>query len=265
MPPECTPVGNTPMRKQWSESLKKLIRPILFRMFPSSSPAYHCPLCGYRGSFKDKHVRKSPQLVRVSSKCPQCTSTERHRMMHLVLVELFQDWNPSDKSVLHIAPEDCLAKDLKNRFATYHSADLFKKGVDFQEDIQKMSFPDAAYDCVLVSRVLTVPPDLEASLGEIRRILKPRGIAILAEAYPHKKTDEFGEWRNERSREVGIDLLENLESRFERVDRYLSNRYEEENQIHNLMVEDGNPKDSYPEAVRLKGRGFMDLVVVCHA
>jgi hypothetical protein len=49
------------------------------------------------------------------------------------------------------------------------------------------------------------------------------------------------------------------------VDRYLSDRYEEENQIHNLMVEDGTPKDSYPEAVRLKGRGFMDLVVVCHA
>ncbi len=251
------------VRQQWTETLKRWIRPAMFRAL-SPRPHFHCPICDYRGPFKDKRIVKAPPLLRLHSKCPRCASAERHRMTHLVLEELFQDWSPAGKSVLHIAPEECLRKLLSARFETCHSADLLKKNVDFQEDLQDLSFPDFSYDALLVSRVLNVPPNLAACLDEIRRILKPGGVAIIAESYTCLMTDEFGEWRNDRSRTIGLDLIEEISSRFRKVEHYFSGRYPGEYQLDNLMQGEGLPVDDYPDPVRIPGKGFQDLVVIAH-
>lgn len=166
---------------------------------------------------------------------------------------------------LHLAPEDCLRPVLAQHFGTYHTADLFKTDVDFKEDIQKLSFANASYDAVVISRVLTIPPDLEACVREIRRVLKPGGIAIIAEIYTHDQTREFGKMINARSREMGLDSLKLYERHFARVERFYSDRYEPRYQLHNLMRLEGQPKDAYPEGVRIPQQGFKDLVAVCHA
>lgn len=186
-------------------------------------------------------------------------------MMHLVLEELFASWDTAGKSLLHIAPEACLQASLVQRFATYHTTDLFRKDVDFNEDIQAMSFAGASYDCVLVSRVLAIPPDLDASLREMRRVLRSGGIAIIAEIYKHDSTREFGAMINERSREIGIDLLEYLQQYFQRVDCYLSDRYDQRYQLANRMRLNGAVEDDFPEKIKIPGVGFMELVAVCYA
>ncbi|QDT31366.1 class I SAM-dependent methyltransferase [Thalassoglobus polymorphus] len=252
------------MRQLWAERIKQAVRPGLYRTIYPGREHFTCPICNYRGPFKDKIVSKSPAVTRVDSKCLGCSSVERHRMMHLVFDEVYGNWSADQKSILHIAPEDCLKPQLQSFFGTYHTADLLQTTVDFNEDVQDMSFPDGTYDSVLISRVLTIPPDLEACIREIRRVLKPGGIAIIAEIYFHEESIEYGKFIGERSREIGVDLITMMERHFSRVEKYTSDRYEEEYQLINRMVVDGEPHDDYPELVRVPGVGLMDLVAVCH-
>ncbi len=226
-------------------------------------PEFYCPICGHRGLFKDKVVSRKPRLVRRDSKCLHCGSCERHRMLYLVLDKLFAGASDKRGKVLHIAPEACLTPVLTRLFASYETADLLKPGVDYHEDIQQMSFPDASYDCVVVSRVLTIPPDLEASVREVRRILRKGGCAVIAETHTHAKTREFGSMINGRSREVGLDILETYRRHFAHVDEIVSSQFDPACQVSNCMVRDGLPADDYPERVRIPGTGFMELVAVC--
>jgi len=252
------------MRQLWTEKLKQWVRIPLYKMLCRGKPAYDCPICGYHGPFKDKRISKVPDVMRVHSKCIGCGSTERHRMQYQVIQEFLATDTKADRNILHIAPEFCLQPLLQSLFTTYHTADLFRKDVDFNEDIQRMSFADASYDCVFVSRVLTIPPDLEASLREVRRVLKPGGIAVIAETYTHEKSVEYGEMRNHRSRIIGLDLLEKMEQHFARVSRVYSSQYDEKFQLTNRMVIDGKPADDYPKSLCVEGVGFMDLVALGH-
>ena len=69
-------------------ALKKQLRRLFYKMTSGGKPEYHCPICGYRGIFKDKKLYMSRE-VRVSTKCLGCNSKERHRMMHLLFEEFF--------------------------------------------------------------------------------------------------------------------------------------------------------------------------------
>ena len=247
------------------QRLKALLRPAIYRLLFPDRPTYSCPICGFAGPFKDKRISKNPDLLRVHSKCLGCGASERHRMLHLVFEEVFQSKSGNDDSVLHIAPEACLTPSLSKYFNTYHTADLLKPDVDFNEDIQKMSFADGTYDAVVVSRVLTIPPNIDASVSEIRRVLKPGGIAIIAEIYGRSATREFGKMINSRSREVGIDMLDLYRKHFSTVDSFFSDRYDAKYQLANLMKLNNSPHDDYPDEVRIAGSGFRDLVAVCHA
>jgi SAM-dependent methyltransferase len=245
-------------------ALKKQLRRLFYKMTSGGKPEYHCPICGYLGIFKDKKLYMSRE-VRVSTKCLGCNSKERHRMMHLLFEEFFPKPGDAGKSVLHIAPEDFMRPFFKKRFETYHTADLFMTDVDFKEDLQKMSFADGTYDCIVVSRVLTCPPDLEACISEMRRVLKKGGIAIIAEIYSHEETVEFGKFVGERSREIGVDAIDLYRKHFDRVDLIMSDRYKPEYQLHNCITDDGKPRDNYPELIRIPGVGFKDVVAVCYA
>jgi len=245
--------------------LKQSLRRIYYGITGGGRPEYHCPVCDYRGVFKDKRISKVPDLVRVYTKCLGCDSKERHRMMHLFFKEFFPNKGDAGKKILHIAPEEFLRGFFKDRFETYHTADLFMTDVDFKEDMQKMSFEDGSYDCVVVSRVLTCPPDLEACISETRRILKKGGVALIGEIYTYEKTVEFGKFIGERSREVGVDAIDLYRKHFDRVDLIMSDRYPAEYQLDNLIMENGKPKDDYPELIRIPGRGFKDVLAVCYA
>ncbi len=253
------------MRNPFTEKIKAWGRPLLFRLLNPGRPAYRCPVCGYRGPFKDKRVGGRPPVVRESSKCPRCAATERHRLMHLVLEELFSRWTTAGKSLLHIAPEACLERALRGRFAEYHTADLFRDDVDFREDIQAMSFADGSYDCVILSRVLTAPADLEAAVAECRRVLRPGGAFIVSERYPHHGTLEYGERRGDRCRELGVDVIDLYRRHFREVELHDSDSYDPAFQLVNLTRREGVCLDDYPEEVRAPGQGLKEVVAVCWA
>lgn len=250
------------MRNARTERLKGIIRPFFYKLFKQSGKSYLCPICGYQGPFKDKRISKKPDLIRIDSKCPKCASNERHRMMYLVFNDVFNATEKQGKSVLHIAPEECLKGLVSDKFETYHTADLLKQDVDFNEDVQAMSFRDNSYDCVVISRVLTIPPDLNASLSEIQRVLKPGGLAVIAEIYKHEETIEFGKMINERSREIGIDLIDKLNNVFDEVECFSSNRFDEQYQLVNKMVLDGQTTDKFPDKVKINNVGFSELLII---
>lgn len=252
------------MRSDWTETIKKHVRPTFYRLFGKAMGAsYQCPICQYEGPFKDKVVQKRPRLVREASKCPGCASAERHRLMYLVIKDLAEDLRGEDRSVLHVAPEACLQENLEGLFGTYHSMDLFRDDVMYREDLQAMSFASGSYDAVVVSRVLISPPDLEACLRECRRVLKPGGVFIIAELYPRAVTEEYEAMRGDRHRELGVDVLDRYRAHFDEVDLYDSERYPESFQLYNLMRIDGRIQDEFPDEVRAPGRGLKDVVAVC--
>jgi hypothetical protein len=243
-------------------ALKNSLRSLYYRLSSGNRPKFRCPLCGYCGVFKDKQLYQSCE-TRIATKCPSCGSKERHRMMHLLFKEFFPNPGDAGRSLLHIAPEEFLRPFFKARFKTYHTADLFKEDVDFKVDIQNMSFEDGSYDCVVVSRVLTCPPDLEACIREIRRILAPGGVAIIGEVHTLDKTLEYGEFIGERSRKVGIDIFDLYRKHFVDVELIFSDRYPDEYQLHNRIMLDGKPLDCFPDLVRIPGVGYKDVIALC--
>jgi SAM-dependent methyltransferase len=129
-----------------------------------------CPLCGYRGAFRDVLPNQ------LDGKCPQCGSLERHRLLYLFLKG--PENVLADKDVLHFAPEECL-RPLGEPARRYVTADLFKDGVDCRIDITSIDFPDEEFDVVLCNHVLEHIPDDALALRELHRILRPGGRAVL--------------------------------------------------------------------------------------
>ena len=58
-------------------------------------------------------------------------------------------------------------------------------------DIQRLPFPDGAFDLVLANRVLYHLPDLDRGLGEIARVLVPGG-RLVAITYSERHLEEVG-------------------------------------------------------------------------
>jgi SAM-dependent methyltransferase len=83
--------------------------------------------------------------------------------------------------VVEFAPGEALQKKLKRYpFITYRSADLSRKTVDDQVDMTQMvRYGDASIDIVLCSHVLEHIPEDRKAMGEIRRVLRADGFALI--------------------------------------------------------------------------------------
>lgn len=252
------------MKRPWIEKLKQLVRIPLYKAFHRGKQVFECPICGYRGPFKDKYEKGNPPRHHRDSKCVGCGAVERHRMQYLVFNEVLTKWNAAGKKVLHIAPELCLKPCLSGHFGQYDTADLLRKDVNFtNEDVQHLSFADGTYDCVCISRVLVYPSNVDKAISELRRILKPGGIAFIAEAYRAEK--ETPARRASRARVLGLDTLDLCRNHFARVDCLISNRYDAKYQLFSRIEIDGKLDEDAPDMLRQPGVGIMDLVAVCHA
>jgi SAM-dependent methyltransferase len=151
-------------------------------------------------------------------------------------------------------------------FGTYHTMDLNRKDADFREDLQALSFADGSYDCVVSSRVLHLPADFTACVREMRRVLRPNGMAIISENYARETTIEYDDVNlGRRVRGIGLNAIQIYREVFGRVDLYWSDRYDQRYQLVNTMVLNGLAKDDYPDAVRVPNVGYKDVVAVCHA
>jgi SAM-dependent methyltransferase len=108
-----------------------------------------------------------------------CGSQERHRAIWPFLLEhtaLLRE----PLRVLHVAPEPCFERRLRRHpRVDLVTADLTREDVDVRTDLQKLLFDDAAFDLLLCNHVLEHVPDDRAAMGEMFRVLRPGGAAVV--------------------------------------------------------------------------------------
>jgi predicted SAM-dependent methyltransferase len=131
-----------------------------------------CPICAYKGVFVS--VGHPP---RWDARCPNCGSRERHRLLHLWVVEGGGD-KLDGKRILHFAPEKITMQEKRGN-PLYETADLHQPGVTHRVDIAHVDLPDGSYDVVIANHVLEHIPDDRMAMREIYRLLKPGGVALL--------------------------------------------------------------------------------------
>jgi SAM-dependent methyltransferase len=149
----------------------KYLRKSGLRLFGARHPR-HCTICGHVGRF---YSYGFPLAVDCS--CPSCLSLERHRALAICANEepLFEG-----KDILHFAPEPGLAAFIRRKgVRSYKTCDLFRTDVDFRVDICAIALPDQSFDVVVCVHVLEHVPDDRKAMAELRRILRPSGMAVV--------------------------------------------------------------------------------------
>ena len=209
--------------------LKGLRAPIFKLININSKHKYICPICNYKGPFMDKNNRHR-------AKCPKCGELERARMAMLVVNEIYDDHKASQTDVLHISPENFLRKIFKKKYKSYISSDLYRKDVDHQFDIEEIPYPDNSFDLVFASHVLEYVKNDKKAINEIKRVLRPGGLAFLPVPMLHDKTIDFEERPpNKRIiRETGVDYFDRYREVFTEVKVYDPSSFDEK---YNLTID----------------------------
>jgi len=207
--------------KHWLGLLIKL------NMVNKNKDYFFCPICNYQGPFLNVRRRHDA--------CPKCGSVERHRLQFLVFQELCKKYDVSQMSMLHVAPERFFKNLFEKQFLRYVTTDISKtKNVDYQADLRNLPFEDNTYDFVFASHVLEHIKDDEKAIAEIRRVLKPEGIAILPVPIVSKKTIEYPEpnpYESYHVRASGLDYFEKYKKCFGKVVVFSSKDFPESNQL----------------------------------
>ena len=238
--------------KQLEYFLKGLRAPIFKLLNHKSKHKYDCPICGYNGPFMNKNNR-------LRAKCPKCGELERARMAMLVVNQIYDDSKASETDVLHVSPENFLRKIFKEKYKSYISSDLYREDVDHQFDIQRIPYPDNSFDLVFASHVLEYVKDDRQAIQEIKRVLRPGGLAFLPVPMLHDKTIDFEERPpNKRIiRETGIDYFERYREVFSEVTVYEPNSFDEK---FNLTIDMQDISESQKQSYQLP-----NLLPVCLA
>lgn len=237
---------------------------LCFRLRNLGKQKFECPICGYVGPFRSVGPYTG---IRKHAQCPRCGALERHRLLILVLRSLFEKLDPSGMKMLHFAPEAFLVPFLRGKFEEYVTADLEMDGVDYNVDIQDLSFDDSTYDFVFASHVLEHISDDKKALKEILRILKPGGIAILSVPLVCAKTVEYPDPNPNESchvRAPGPDYFDRYEQFFSRVDMYSSDLFPERYQLFEYEDRSTWPTVDCPLRTPSIGERHPDIVPVCY-
>lgn len=230
----------------------------------SSAPRFDCPVCHYSGPFMSLNP---PTGLRRHARCPSCGALERHRLEHLAISAALTARDASTMRMLHFAPESFFRPLFYGQFQDYESADLNMTDVDCRVDVQDLPFADNSYDFVLASIVLDYVRDDTKAIGEIRRILKPGGIAVLPVALVCEKTIEYAEPNPNEANHVrasGMDYFERYQPYFSKVDRVSSQSFPEKYQL--FVYEDRSvwPNDKCPLRPPMFGEKHVNIVPVCY-
>lgn len=162
---------------------------------------------------------------RENAKCPKCFSIDRERLIYLYLSQFTKIFTDS-LDVLHIAPEKRLREKIElNKNINYITADLYKNFVDINFDLCNIPLEDNSFDIIICNHVLEHIVEDKKAMKELKRILKPEGIAILQVPFSRllEKTYENKTILSEKEREIhfgqndhvriyGIDYLKRLEN-----------------------------------------------------
>lgn len=156
---------------------------------------FHCPICGnavspLKSVGSPFQILTDLQVIGAGTrpqKCHWCNSSDRDRLVYLYLRDFEKIFTKDHSlvSVLHVAPENCIAeKFLANGNIRYMAIDSFEHGYDYPEYIEKMDlldleFEDNFIDLVLCNHVLQDISNDISAMEEIYRVLIPGGKAIL--------------------------------------------------------------------------------------
>lgn len=227
-------------------------------------PQFVCPICDYHGTFLDIFAETGS---RSHVECPKCHALERHRLQWLVLRELQKECDLAELRVLHVAPERFFESRLRGRCGSYLTTDLVAKGVDRREDLTALSFGDGSFDLVYASHVLEHIQNDEAAIREIRRVLSPRGMAILPVPVVSDVTVEYGApnpYEVFHVRAPGVDYFKKYEEVFNRVRVFESSGFEEKFQVWIHEDRSAWPTDRMPQRRKMMGVKHSDYVPVCY-
>jgi SAM-dependent methyltransferase len=169
--------------------------------------------------------------------------------------------------MLHFAPEPFFRDFFSQRFGRYETADFSMQGVDHNVDLHQLPFADESYDFVFASHVLEHIRDDEKAIAEIRRILRPNGMAILPVPIVAEKTIEYPEPNPNESYHVrapGMDYFDRYERHFSKVERFSSGPLPKRFQL--FVYEDRSqwPTKGSPLLPPMQGEKHSDFVPVCH-
>lgn len=134
-----------------------------------------CNLCGFEGRRFDYFLER--EFVVKNSQCPGCGSQTRNRELILFIG---RELRVRGSDVLDIAPAPRYREWFTAQGARYLSIDLGELAAMARMDITRLALPDQAFDLVICSHVLEHVPDYAAGLAEIRRVLRPQGVALIA-------------------------------------------------------------------------------------
>ncbi len=236
----------------------------IFRVFNRSKPKFTCPICAYHGPFRDL-----PGFAgrRKHAVCPGCHSMERHRLQYLVFKKIVGEIDASNKVMLHIAPEPFFRQIFSIRFGRYETADLEMNDVDHKVDLLRLPFGAATYDVVYASHVLEHIADDSLALSEIRRVLKPGGLAVLPVPVVCEKTVEYREPNPGEAYHVrapGFDYFDRFKKHFRRVELHTSEDVPSENQPFVYENRSVWPTQECPLRPPMSGEKHLDVVPVCY-
>ena len=250
--------------KHYARNLRNRITLPIFLVRNLKKEKFECPICGYSGPFKDINP---PTGLRRHAQCPKCNALERHRIQYLVVTALLNGMNTSELKMLHFAPEPFFTVFFSDRFGLYETADLNMPGVDHHVDMQELPFEDQTYDFVFASHVLEHIPDDKKAISEIRRILRPNGIAILPVPLVAERTIEYPEPNPNETYHVrapGFDYFDRFDGYFSRVEKIASDSLPG---IYQLFVyEDRSRWPTKECSLRpsMHGEKHIDIVPVCY-
>lgn len=150
------------------EDLSARYRALLYR-----GTRVQCPVCGSAL----RYFR--PAWNRPDAACPRCLSEERHRALWLYLRDRPETLRAA-APLLHFAPEPVLADRIRALAPTgYVSADLDAGRAIDRADITDLPYADAAFGAIVCSHVLEHVADDRRAMREMRRVLRPGGVALV--------------------------------------------------------------------------------------
>jgi SAM-dependent methyltransferase len=160
---------------EWIKTPVRPARDFLFSLF-FRNKGHWCPVC----------EKTSPKFApygnppREGAECPYCGSLERHRLVWQYFSKMTNLFDGTSKKMLHVAPERCIEKKLRNRLGEgYITADLFNPRAMVKMDITDIQYPDGYFDVIYCSHVLEHVVEDKKAIGEFYRVLKQEGWAIL--------------------------------------------------------------------------------------
>jgi SAM-dependent methyltransferase len=228
-------------------------------------PRFLCPWCWYDGKFLDE---RQAYGRRRNARCPSCGVLERHRLQRCVLGEVLEGRDLSALSVLHVAPDPKIGPYLSEKAGRYVAADIAPRGNQIRADLRRLQFEDACFDIVYASHVLEHIDRDEDALAEVRRVLRPGGVALLPVPivadrtieYPHPVAVEHG-----HVRAPGMDYFEKFSRYFTKIELRSSSDYADRFQLYIYEDRSRFPNRFGPFRPAMTGDKHLDFVPICHA